>query len=968
MSATPAHNAGSGARAPGSGRIESTGLLPIFAEAYRQAAAGGIVMRNAADVFETVRTGLIAAGSAIDAFEAVDRAIATTNDEALRGVLVGLKRAVDAELISAELDALFGHADEQRPVAWRRVLAMAANDVWQSLIQRLMALRPAIDRVDGTRNARLGALSQAILDETWVEALPLYLELGSDDAIERETRAGLLATAAIIQSSHVSDTDAARVTLEAADAMAANLPRVIYAWGAYCIDVGDLEQAMRHADALLSRQSPEADGELLIGNCLEIEKDHDGAELAYGRGIAINATNLHLQREVLGILGRPDRITASGPGLKAQARRIAALDDWVGEYGVWLELAALYQQAEDFARAHEWVRRAIAIDETRAPAYQSEGAVFLDDTRYDEAKGSFRRAVERNPAYFDAWWGLAEACTESGDLDEAVASYRRCLSIRPVWEARIRATIGELLRTRGQLDEAEKELVAALEADREHQAAVESIQLLAIDLAQKDVKRGLGLLRRVRKYRGEGYEAEYRNVVGTVYYAAGEYEAALKSFRLAIRREASDPVYRTNLADAYAALDRWEEARRELEVAYELDHDEDRHRRALGQLANERGNRTAEAGRYEAAIPEYEAALSYAPDDPVIHANLSYALEMRGSRVSRTEDLARAVQAMDRAVELDPDHADYRRRADYLMGCQRLVRERGEQAIDLIAIEPPIAIELSSALESLFVGDGPGGLEPSVGMRIDATIGRLVEWCGVELPGVRIRIEDDLLPGSYQLELYGITAGGGVLLASKPNAVSPAVRLDGVDSILAHLERLLARNLSAFVTVDSVSEALRELEEEAADEIASSSQALIDLTQVLRACLAEQIPLKDLAAVCREFGRARSAGSGLVEVAEQVRAVMLRASGLLERGSSEVALSRRQEETLARWLKSGGGQALGVDAKSGAAFLSHLPVSDPATPGSDVTIRVRDPRLRPYAARFLGPGYRVVHRGRLGAR
>jgi hypothetical protein len=95
---------------------------------------------------------------------------------------------------------------------------------------------------------------------------------------------------------------------------------------------------------------------------------------------------------------------------------------------------------------------------------------------------------------------------------------------------------------------------------------------------------------------------------------------------------------------------------------------------------------------------------------------------------------------------------------------------------------------------------------------------------------------------------------------------------------------------------------------------------------------------------------------------------MLRASGLLERGSSEVALSRRQEETLARWLKSGGGQALGVDAKSGAAFLSHLPVTDPATPGSDVTIRVRDPRLRPYAARFLGPGYRVVHRGRLGAR
>jgi predicted TPR repeat methyltransferase len=63
------------------------------------------------------------------------------------------------------------------------------------------------------------------------------------------------------------------------------------------------------------------------------------------------------------------------------------------------------------------------------------------------------------------------------------------------------------------------------------------------------------------------------------------------------------------------------------------------------------GNAHFEAGRYEAALSEFDAALALVPDRPSLLAN-------RGATLCRLARWREAVPALQAAVQADPDHAD----------------------------------------------------------------------------------------------------------------------------------------------------------------------------------------------------------------------------------------------------------------------------------------------------------------------
>ncbi len=62
-------------------------------------------------------------------------------------------------------------------------------------------------------------------------------------------------------------------------------------------------------------------------------------------------------------------------------------------------------------------------------AHYRLGTEYLRDGRFVEAAAKFRRAVELNPEYLEAWRGLGEAYQAAGVAKEAEAAWRTALNV-----------------------------------------------------------------------------------------------------------------------------------------------------------------------------------------------------------------------------------------------------------------------------------------------------------------------------------------------------------------------------------------------------------------------------------------------------------------------------------------------------------------------------------------------------------
>jgi len=103
-------------------------------------------------------------------------------------------------------------------------------------------------------------------------------------------------------------------------------------------------------------------------------------------------------------------------------------------------------------------------------AYNNLGTVLTKQGKLDEAVASYKRALEIKPDYAEAHNNLGAALTEQGKLDEAVASYKRALEIKPDY-AEAHNNFGTVLTKQGKLDEAVASCKRALEIKPDYAVA-----------------------------------------------------------------------------------------------------------------------------------------------------------------------------------------------------------------------------------------------------------------------------------------------------------------------------------------------------------------------------------------------------------------------------------------------------------------------------------------------------------------
>ncbi len=310
-------------------------------------------------------------------------------------------------------------------------------------------------------------------------------------------------------------------------------------------------------------------------------------------------------------------------------------------------------------------RRAGETNGDEGPAVQGQAASAADRDfasgidyhnagRIDEAIASYREALRIRPDFAEAHDNLGKALKERGRLDDAIASYREALRIQPD-HAGAHYRMGNALYEQGRLDAA---AASYREALRIEPGFAEGHNNLGNALKER------GLLDdAIASYREAlAVKPEYavaHNNLGNALKERGRLDEAMASYREAIGIKPDFAAAHNNLGNALLERGRLDEAMASYREALGIEPD---FAEAHGNL----GNALREQGRPDDAIASYREALRIKPDYAVAHSNLLYAEQYRigvtAARLKRSHDewegrhgAPLRVEWRDHANTRDPD-------------------------------------------------------------------------------------------------------------------------------------------------------------------------------------------------------------------------------------------------------------------------------------------------------------------------
>ena len=177
-----------------------------------------------------------------------------------------------------------------------------------------------------------------------------------------------------------------------------------------------------------------------------------------------------------------------------------------------------------------------------AEAHCNLGTVFEELGQLDNAEASYRKALEIKPELAEAHSNLGNVLRGLGRFDEALASYHRALEIKPDY-AEAHYNLGNALRSLGQLNEAVASYVRALEIKADFAEAHYNLGNTLHDLGQLDdavefFQRALAIK--------PTYAEAYCNL-GTALEEFGQLDQAAASYRHALEIKPDFTVAYSNL-------------------------------------------------------------------------------------------------------------------------------------------------------------------------------------------------------------------------------------------------------------------------------------------------------------------------------------------------------------------------------------------------------------------------------------
>jgi len=188
----------------------------------------------------------------------------------------------------------------------------------------------------------------------------------------------------------------------------------------------------------------------------------------------------------------------------------------------------------------------------------------------DKAEAALRRAIDADPAGFDAYTVLGQLLYARGRLAEGRKEFEQVLARRP-GSVGAQTMIAVILRKEGKTEEAVAHYLKVLEIDPNAPIAANNLAWIYAEKGT-DLDQAVILARIAKRRLPE--VPDVSDTLGWAYYRNGEpnmLKLAVPLLQEAVAKVPNNPLFRYHLGAAYAKSGQTADARRELQKALELD-------------------------------------------------------------------------------------------------------------------------------------------------------------------------------------------------------------------------------------------------------------------------------------------------------------------------------------------------------------------------------------------------------------
>jgi tetratricopeptide (TPR) repeat protein len=479
---------------------------------------------------------------------------------------------------------------------------------------------------------------------------------------------------------------------------------------------GELARARQLLDQLAQTDPKDVDVRVVRAEVELKARDRPGAVVAWKAAV-------DLQKNARSLFGLSRAVFAAGdgPGAEKLAQEVLTLNpNHVGARLLMAENA--WSGRHDEPRATKLLEEAqkagkYAGPEERIVTQTLLGEIHLSRGRVSQAEQSFGEAIKiaeqlkASALAARALGGLGEALFRAGRYSQAIARYKTAAQADPedvaaqvgvaksslllerVDEAKemlgklrkshgsvmqVAYWYGRVMESLGDRKEAETAYRDAITNGKGDPEAVEAYIALA------RVQSATGQLDAARTTLADAQtrlpaSPALHKALGRVAMSQGRYADGLESFQRALELDQGDVEAKFLVGTALVRQRQFDKALEIFDTVAKIDRD-------FPGLALERGILFQESGRTEEALREYESALAKAPNDPDLMLKvgcgkadagngveaeklLKKVLEQRqtsaetffcmGRALMVKHDLGDAIKSFERAIQLDPNHAEY---------------------------------------------------------------------------------------------------------------------------------------------------------------------------------------------------------------------------------------------------------------------------------------------------------------------
>jgi len=340
---------------------------------------------------------------------------------------------------------------------------------------------------------------------------------------------------------------------------------------------------------------------------------------------------------------------------------------------------------------------------TNARQHVNLGVAYSDAGRLDDAIREYKRGIELDPGYPEAYNNLANAYNRKGMYQEAVKEYLKAIKMKPDYKE-AHNNLGSAYCNMGLYEKAVQEHKIALkinpECEKSHnnlgvaysfmgryrEAIEEYKKALRIRPDFLKARSNLGLAysllgeydKAIREYlkvlQVKPYDVATNYNLGNVYNEKGEYRKAIEAFERVVRQRPRYAEAHNNLGLAYKNIGNLQRAELAFKRAIRL-------KPQIAEFYFNLGLVYQESGRLDQAEKTFREALRRKPNLVAAHFNLAQVLEVQG----RWDE---AVASYQEALKYAPDFAEAHKKLGLLLNRLGRPKEAAEHLNQALKLQP----------------------------------------------------------------------------------------------------------------------------------------------------------------------------------------------------------------------------------------------------------------------------------------